>query len=58
MILCNFTAALYSIHSMKALPVMLTKFSEELWGALADHLTVYGKDKIVFTLTSGAEIRV
>ena len=42
---------------MEALPVMLTEFSEELCGALVDHLTVYSKDNIVFTLTSGTEIK-
>ena len=45
------------IRSVEALPEMLTEFSEELWGALVDHLTVYSKDNIVFTLTSGMEIR-
>jgi DNA invertase Pin-like site-specific DNA recombinase len=46
------------IRSVEALPEMLTEFSEELWGALVDHLTVYSKDNIVFTLTSGTEIKV
>ncbi len=45
------------IRSVEALPEMLTEFSGELWGALVDHLTVYSKDSIVFTLTSGTEIR-
>ena len=45
------------IRSVEALPEMLTEFSEELWGALVDHLTVYSKDNIVFTLTSGTEIK-
>ena len=45
------------IHSVEAMPEMLTEFSEELWGALVDHMTVRGKENIVFTLTSGMEIR-
>lgn len=45
------------IHSVEALPEMLTEFSEELWGALVDHMTVHGKENIVFTLTSGMEIK-
>ena len=45
------------IHSLEALPDMVTEFSEELWGSLVDHVTVYSKDNIVFTLTSGMEIK-
>ena len=45
------------IHSLEALPEMVTEFSEELWGSLVDHVTVYSKDNIVFILTSGMEIR-
>ena len=45
------------IRSVEALPEMLTEFSEELWGSLVDHVTVHSKDNIVFTLTSGMEIR-
>ena len=44
------------IHSLEALPEMVTEFSEELWGSLVDHVTVHSKDNIVFTLTSGMEI--
>ena len=36
---------------------MMTGFSEELWGSLVDHVTVHSKDNIVFTLTSGMEIK-
>ena len=36
---------------------MVTEFSEELWGSLVDHVTVYSKENIVFTLTSGREIK-
>ena len=45
------------IHSLEALPEMVTEFSEELWGSLIDHVTVHSKDNIVFTLTSGMEIK-
>lgn len=44
------------IRSVEALPEILTEFSEELWGALVDHVTVYSKDNIVFTMNSGMEI--
>jgi hypothetical protein len=42
---------------VEALPEILTEFSEELWGALVDHVTVYSKDNIVFTMNSGMEIK-
>lgn len=45
------------IHSVEELPTAVTTFSEELWGSLVDHMTVYAKDNIVFTLTSGMEIK-
>ena len=45
------------IRTVEALPEILTEFSEELWGGLVDHATVYSKDNIVFTLTSGIEIK-
>lgn len=45
------------IRSVEALPETLTEFSEELWGALVDHVTVYSKDNIVFTMNSGMEIK-
>ena len=45
------------IQSLEKLPDMVTEFSEELWGSLVDHVTVYGKNNIVFTLTSGMEIK-
>ena len=35
----------------------IRKFDEALWGSLVDHLTVYAKDNIVFTLNSGLEIK-
>ena len=45
------------IRSVEALPEILTEFSEEPWGALVDHVTVYNKDNIVFTMNSGMEIK-
>jgi len=45
------------IHSLEALPEMVTEFSEELWGSLVDHVTVHSKDNIVLTLTNGMEIK-
>ena len=45
------------IQSVEKLPKIVTEFDEALWGSLVDHLTVYSKDDIVFTLTSGMEIK-
>ena len=45
------------IHSLETLPEMVTEFSDELWGSLVDHVTVHSKDNIVFTFTSGMEIK-
>ena len=42
---------------MEKLPAMVTEFDEALWGSLVDHLTVNGKDDIVFTMSSGMEIK-
>lgn len=42
---------------MEKLPDMVTEFDEALWGGLVDHMTVHTKDNIVFTLTSGMEIK-
>ena len=36
----------------------VTEFDEALWGGLVDHMTIHTKDNIVFTLTSGMEIKV
>lgn len=46
------------IQSVEKPPGMVTEFDEALWGSLVDHLTVHSKDNIVFTLTSGMEIKV
>ena len=45
------------IQSLEKLPDMVSEFSEELWGSQVDHVTVYGKDNIIFALTSGMEIK-
>lgn len=45
------------IQSLEKLPDMVTEFSEELWGSLVDHVTVHSKENIIFTLTSGMEIK-
>ena len=45
------------ILAVEKLPEMVTEFDEALWGSLVDHLTVNGKDDIVFTMTSGMEIK-
>ena len=45
------------IKSLEELPLVITEFSEALWGSMVDHVTVYAKDNIVFTLTSGMEVK-
>ena len=45
------------IRAVESLPDAITEFDEALWGSLVDHLTVHAKDNIVFTLTSGMEIK-
>ena len=45
------------ILAVEKLPEMVTEFDEALWGSLVDHLTVNGKDDIVFTMSSGMEIK-
>ena len=45
------------IKAVEKLPEMVTEFDEALWGSLVDHLTVNAKDDLVFTLTSGMEIK-
>lgn len=40
------------------MPSTVTEFRPELWGSLVDRVTVYGKDKLKFTLNSGMEISV
>ena len=45
------------IRSLESMPGMVTEFSEELRGSMADHVTVRSKDNIAFTLTGGMEIK-
>ena len=45
------------IQSVEKLPDVVTEFDEALWGSLVDHLTVNAKDDIVFTMSSGMEIK-
>ena len=45
------------ILAVEKLPDLVTEFDEALWGSLVDHMTVRAKDNIVFTLTSGMEIK-
>ena len=42
---------------VETLPEMVMEFDKALWGSLVDHLTVNGKDDIVFTMSSGMEIK-
>lgn len=46
------------IKSVENLPEMIREFDEALWGSLVEKVTVYSKDRIVFTMTSGMEIEV
>ena len=45
------------IRAVEELPDCITDFSEALWGSMVDHVTVYSKDNLVFTLTGGLEIK-
>ena len=45
------------IRAVEEMPDAITEFSEVLWGSLVDHVTVYAKDNLVFTLTGGMEIK-
>lgn len=45
------------IAEVEKLPKAVKDFDEALWGALVDHATVFSKDNIVFTLTSGMKIK-
>ena len=46
------------IRAVENLPGLVTEFDTELWAAMVDKVTVYGKEDIRFTLPVGAEIRV
>ena len=34
------------------------EFDEQLWCGILDHVTVYSKDKIIFTFIGGIEVQV
>ena len=44
------------IDTVKDLPELITEFDTGLWAGLVDSMTVYSKERIVFTLTCGMEI--
>ena len=44
------------IQNVEKIPA-ITEFDEALWGSLVEFITVNAKDDIVFTLTSGMEIK-
>lgn len=45
------------IRTVEELLDCITDFSEAMWGSMVEHVTVYSKDNLVFTLTGGLEIR-
>lgn len=45
------------IRAVENLPGLVTEFDTELWAAMVDKVTVYGKEDIRFTLPDGAEIK-
>lgn len=45
------------IQRIEKLPGLVTEFDEAVWGALIDHVTVYGPDDLRFTLRGGREVR-
>ena len=44
------------INELEALPETITEFRVDYWGHLVDRVTVYSKDKITFTFTTGLEV--
>ncbi len=44
------------ISEVEAMPETVTEFSPDYWGHLIDRVTVYSKDKITFTFTTGLEV--
>ena len=45
------------IAAVEALPETVSEFQSDLWATLVDHVTVYGKKDVRFTMTNGTEIR-
>lgn len=46
------------IAAAEALPETVGDFQSDLWATLVDHVTVYGKKDVRFTMTNGVEIPV
>ena len=44
------------ITTLETLPGELTDFSEDFWGSLVEHLTLYAKDDLRFMLPCEVEI--
>ena len=44
------------ISEVEAMPETVTEFSPDCWGHLVDRVTVYGKDRVTFTFTTGLEV--
>ena len=45
------------LKTLKKQEVLVSEFSEKLWYALADHVTVYSKEDVRFTFKNGEEIK-
>jgi hypothetical protein len=41
---------------VEAMPETVTEFRIDYWGHLVDRVTVYSKDRITFTFTTGLEV--
>lgn len=46
------------LNALKARDEFLTEFDEPLWYSLVDHVTVFSKDNVRFTMKDGTEITV
>ena len=44
------------ISEVEAMPETVTEFSPDYWGHLVDRVTVYSKDRITFTFSTGMEV--
>ena len=44
------------IAAVEALPETVSDFQSDLWATLVDHVTIYGKKDVRFTMTNGVEI--
>lgn len=44
------------IFELEAMPELVTEISLDYWGHLVDRVTVYSKDRITFTFTTGLEV--